>query len=167
MADVSIFGPNGSINPNFLEQLTALSAGSSPSAPGSSNWGDSAVSYQPFANGTPSQGGKGNPLDILSMLGSLSGGQGGAGGSGFGLNLPTINAGIQGIGQLGSLYLGIKQLGLAKDSFKLQKDAYKTNLANQTSSYNTQVTDRVNGRSYNTEEERQAALKAALLPTGG
>lgn len=85
----------------------------------------------------------------------------------FGANMPLFSAGIQGLSQLGNIYLGIKQLGLAKDSFNLQKRAFETNLANSTSSYNTQIRDRIAGRSYATEEERQAALKAALLPTGG
>lgn len=85
-------------------------------------------------------------------------------GSGFGWNMPTVNAGIQGFGQLSNVYLGLKQLGLAKESFKFQKQAYNKNLANQTSSYNTQMRDRVTGRNYNTEEERRAAESAAMLP---
>jgi hypothetical protein len=165
MADVSIFGPNGAINPNFMEQLTSLSAGAPPVNNG--DWSQNAAGYQPFAAGSTPQNANGG-MDFLKILGSLGGnGQGGAGGSGLGWNLGTINAGIQGIAQLGNLYMGIKQLGLAKDSFNFQKKAYETNLKNQTQSYNTQITDRVNGRSYNTEEERQAALKAALLPAGG
>ena len=85
----------------------------------------------------------------------------------FGANMPLFSAGIQGLSQLGNIYLGIKQLGLAKDSFNLQKRAFETNLANSTSAYNTQMRDRIVGRSYATEEERQKALEAALLPTGG
>jgi hypothetical protein len=165
MADASIFGPNGGINPDFMAQLTALS-GNGPQTQEPTQWG-----MNPYGSpSVPTPGGSGGTdlLSILSQLGKVSGAAGGgAGGSGLGLNLPTLNAGINGIAQLGGLYLGIKQLGLAKDSFKLQKQAYKTNLANQTQSYNTQVSDRIAGRNYNTEEERQAALKAALLPTGG
>lgn len=84
----------------------------------------------------------------------------------FGANAPLFSAGIQGLSQLGNVYLGIKQLGLAKDSFNLQKRAFETNLANSTSAYNTQIRDRITGRSYATEEERQRALEAALLPGG-
>lgn len=92
-----------------------------------------------------------------------------AGGFGkyVGANAPLFGAVLSGVSQLGNLYLGIKNLGLASKAFKLQKEAYKTNLANQTSSYNTQVRDRIAGRSYATEAERQAALDAALLPIGG
>lgn len=94
-------------------------------------------------------------------------GQGQARGLGyFGANMPLFSAGIQGLSQLGNVYLGIKQLGLAKDSFNLQKRAFETNLANSTSAYNTQIRDRIAGRSYATEEERQRALEAALLPEG-
>jgi hypothetical protein len=145
----------------FMSQLLNLSRGNQPT-----QWGMNPYST---ASGTSENSSGGGGLDIMGILQGLSGsgGAGNAGGSGLGFNLPTINAGINGIAQLGGLYLGIKQLGLAKDSFKLQKEAYKTNLANQTSSYNTQMRDRVAGRSYNTEEERQAALNAALLPTGG
>lgn len=84
----------------------------------------------------------------------------------FGANAPLFSAGIQGLSQLGNVYLGIKQLGLAKDSFNLNKRAFETNLANSRSAYNTQIRDRIAGRSYATEEERQRALEAALLPGG-
>lgn len=76
------------------------------------------------------------------------------------LFMSGLNALSQGVG----IYAGLKNLSLAKKSFNLQRDAYKTNLANQTQSYNTQVSDRIAGRSYATEEERQAALAAAQLP---
>lgn len=84
----------------------------------------------------------------------------------FGANAPLFSAGIQGLSQLGNIYLGIRQLGLAKDSFNLNKRAFETNLANSRSAYNTQIRDRIAGRSYATEEERQRALEAALLPGG-
>jgi hypothetical protein len=77
------------------------------------------------------------------------------------------------IGQWGNLasqgiqaYVGLQQLGLAKDALKFEKKAFKTNLANQVDSYNTQMKDRTTGRWYATEEERQAALKEAELPQG-
>ena len=88
------------------------------------------------------------------------------GASYFGANAPLFSAGIQGLSQLGNVYLGIRQLGLAKDSFNLNKRAFETNLRNSTSAYNTQIRDRIAGRSYATEAERQAALEAALLPGG-
>jgi hypothetical protein len=137
---------NSPIDPQaFLAQLMNLRSGS-PGAGDNSQFG-------------------GNMTDILGSL--SAGGAPNANGSGLGFNLPTLTAGIQGLGQLGGLYLGLRQLSLAKDSFKLQKEAYNTNLRNSTQSYNTQVGDRIAGRSYATEEERQAALRAAQLPTPG
>ena len=74
------------------------------------------------------------------------------------------------IGQWGNLasqgiqaYLGLKQLSMAKDALSFEKKAFKTNLKNSVSAYNTQMKDRITGRQYATEEERQAALKAAEL----
>jgi len=121
--------------------------------------------------GTPGYGGGGsfNPMDVFSLSGS---GRGGGYNPNepfkFGMNQGTINAGLAGFQALtdaGGVYMGLKQLGLAKDAFKFQKQAYNTNLANQTAAYNTQMRDRVAGRHYNTEEERKAAEAAALLPS--
>lgn len=85
----------------------------------------------------------------------------------LGANAPLFSAGINALSQGVGIYAGLKNLSLAKKSFNLQRDAYRTNLANQTQSYNTQIGDRIAGRSYATEAERQAALKAAQLPTPG
>jgi hypothetical protein len=60
-------------------------------------------------------------------------------------------------------YLGLQQLGMAKKAFGFEKKAFKTNLKNSVASYNTQMNDRITGRYYATEAERQAALKAAEL----
>lgn len=149
-----------------------------PLMPQMQNWGSDLYGDLTAINGqNPSTGVPGSMPQIPGVGGdgkSMYGytpwgaGPGQAKGLGyFGANMPLFSAGIQGLSQLGNIYLGIKQLGLAKDSFNLQKRAFETNLANSTSSYNTQMRDRINGRSYATEEERQAALKAALLPTGG
>ena len=43
-------------------------------------------------------------------------------------------------------YTGIKQLGLAEDSFKFNKGVTETNLANQAQSVNTQLEDRQRSR---------------------
>jgi len=85
----------------------------------------------------------------------------------LGANAPLFGAGLNALSQGVGIYAGLKNLSLAKKSFNLQREAYQTNLANQTKSYNTQIGDRIAGRSYATEAERQAALQAALLPTPG
>ena len=56
---------------------------------------------------------------------------------------------------LGSLWNSFQQNKLAKESFKFQKEAYTTNLANQEQSYNTALEDRINAR-YVTEGKSQA-----------
>jgi len=104
-----------------------------------------------MALNTPQTG----PLSALGRLGGWLGKNGQTIGTLGGLAMKGIEA-----------YVGLQQLGLAKDAFKFEKKAYKTNLANQVDSYNTQMKDRTTGRWYATEEERQAALKEAELPQG-
>lgn len=53
-----------------------------------------------------------------------------------------LGAILKGIGQLGSVWAAIQTNKIAKDSLKFQKDAYKTNLVNQTKSYNTALEGR-------------------------
>jgi hypothetical protein len=84
----------------------------------------------------------------------------------FGKNGQNIGNWANAIGQGVNAYIGLQQLGLAKDALKFEKKSFKTNLANQVDSYNTQMKDRITGRYYATEEERQAALKDAELPQG-
>lgn len=148
---------------------------SQPLMPQVNQWGNDAYADLALLNGN---GGGASPsavpgIQVPNQQQSMFGytpwgsGPGQAHGAGyFGANAPLFSAGIQGLSQLGNIYLGIKQLGLAKDSFNLNKRAFETNLANSTSAYNTQQRDRITGRSYATEEERQRALEAALLPGG-
>lgn len=67
-------------------------------------------------------------------------------GSGFGLNLPTAQLGIQGIASLAGILGGFKQLSLANKQFKYTKKVTDTNLNNQTKTYNTALTDKINAR---------------------
>lgn len=67
-------------------------------------------------------------------------------GSGLGLNLPTLQLGLDSLGKLGSLYTGIQALGLAKDQFSFQKDMANKNYTNQVSTYNTSLEDKARGR---------------------
>ena len=60
-----------------------------------------------------------------------------------GLNLGAITSLL---GSAMGIYGGFQQLGLAKDALNFQKDSYRTNLANQTKSYNTAVEDRAAAR---------------------
>lgn len=53
---------------------------------------------------------------------------------------------LGGLKTLGGLYLGIRQLGLANKQFKFSKAFANANLANQTQSYNTALSDRATAR---------------------
>lgn len=90
---------------------------------------------------------------------------------GFGWNNDTfqgIGTIMQGIGSLGSLYTGLQQLSLARDSYNLQKDAYNTNLANSVSEYNTNLEDKIRGRTSDysgKEADVQSYLSSHKLST--
>lgn len=49
---------------------------------------------------------------------------------------------FQGVGGLANAYIGLEQLDLAKDAAKFTREAYQTNLRNQTRDYNTQLQER-------------------------
>ncbi|WP_244832395.1 hypothetical protein [Caballeronia sp. TF1N1] len=66
--------------------------------------------------------------------------------AGLGLNLPTLQLGLDSIGKIGSLYAGLSSLGLAKDQFSFQKDMANKNYTNSVSAYNTSLEDRANAR---------------------
>ena len=57
--------------------------------------------------------------------------------------LGDILGGVQGIG---NMFLAMKQLGMAKDQYKFQRQAYNTNLNNQRQTYNTALEDRARSR---------------------
>ena len=135
---------------NYLAGITSLSA-TQPEAPPIN------VPFSPVsANGTLPAAAPGNPM--LAGLGRI--------GDWMGKNGQTIGNWANVFGQGMQAYLGLKQLSLAKDALKFEKKSFKTNLANQVDSYNTQMKDRITGRYYATEEERQAALRDAELPQG-
>ena len=60
--------------------------------------------------------------------------------------LQKLSAGMSMIGNLSNIWSGIQQNRLARDNFNFQKGVMNTNLANQISSYNTALEDRVAGR---------------------
>lgn len=139
---VDMFGNPTTATPNLLASLQSLTAPVTAPATTTPALAPSPFRYQPLSQSR----GFGDYL---------------------GANMPLFSAGLSGLSQLGGLYLGLKQLGMARDNFNLNKRAFETNLANQIRSYNTQVSDRIAGRSYASEEERQAALRAAQLPMRG
>ena len=66
----------------------------------------------------------------------------------FGMNMPTFQLGLQGLGTLGSLWGTFQSNKLARDSFNFQKGFAERNLANQIKSYNTALTDRATTRGF-------------------
>lgn len=53
---------------------------------------------------------------------------------------------LQGLSSLFQAWNGMQTLGLAKDQFNFQKNAFNTNLNNQRQTYNTALEDRIRGR---------------------
>lgn len=61
----------------------------------------------------------------------------------------------QGLGALFQGWTGMQQLDLARDQLNFQKNAFNTNLRNQTQAYNTALEDRIRGRTSNYEGKEQ------------
>lgn len=155
-----MYDANGNyVNEDLISQIVGQSFPQGPQFDFAGLQGLSANSVSPTVPAAPVA--PRNPFQYTSF------GEAGGIGKYLGANAPLFGAGLNALSQGFGIYTGLKNLSLAQKAFGLQKEAYKTNLRNQTQSYNTQVTDRISGRSYATEEERQAALNAALLSTGG
>lgn len=67
-------------------------------------------------------------------------------------NMQTLGTIAQGLGALGGLYMGNRQLGLAREQLGLQREAFNANLNNSIQSYNTRLEDRIRGRTSNPNE---------------
>lgn len=61
-------------------------------------------------------------------------------------SMGIVSPTLQGLGSLFQAWNGMQTLGLAKDQFNFQKNAFNTNLANQRQTYNTALEDRIRGR---------------------
>lgn len=72
--------------------------------------------------------------------------QGSGGLSGWLSNGQNLGTAIQGFGSLAQAYLGFQAMKQAKEGLKFQKEAFNANLGNSIKSYNTQLEDRINGR---------------------
>ncbi len=87
--------------------------------------------------------------------------------SGFGMNMPTLALGLQGLSSLGSLYMGTKSLGLANKQFESAQKFATANLANQTHAYNDTLAQRIRrvGSGVGTsKEEMDAEYARRKLP---
>jgi hypothetical protein len=91
-------------------------------------------------------------------LGGAGGGAGGAAGGLGGMGtLGKVGVGLQALQSLAGMWMGMKQLSLAKKQFRFQKDITNTNLANQIKSYNTALSDRARSRGF-TEGQSQSQI---------
>jgi hypothetical protein len=134
--NMQVIGPNGSVDWN-----TGSTYG------GGVQGGLQAISgYRPWGSGLPAGAGFG------TKLGSWLGGNGAMLGG-------VANLASQGLGA----YLGLQQLSMAKKQMAREWKATNANFENQADSYRTAMNDRLTGRYYATEEERQAAMKDAEL----
>lgn len=82
---------------------------------------------------------------IASPMGGLQGLLAKMGGMG---GLDGLGTAMDGLGSLGGIYTSLKGLGLAKDQMNFQKQAFNTNMTNQTKTYNTALEDRVRSRTH-------------------
>jgi hypothetical protein len=87
----------------------------------------------------------------------------GAGASppGFGMNLPTLQLGMNALQTGAGLYTGLQALGLANKQYKLSREMANANLNNSISSYNTSLEDRARAR-YGVEGKSQDAATAYI-----
>ena len=66
----------------------------------------------------------------------------------LGMNIPTFQLGLTGLGTMGNLWGTYQSNKLARDSFNFQKGMAEKNYANQIKSYNTALTDRATTRGF-------------------
>ena len=64
----------------------------------------------------------------------------------FGMNMPSLQLGLQGLSSLAGIWAANKGLKQAKEQFEFQKGVTNTNLNNSIKSYNTALDDRINAR---------------------
>lgn len=103
-----------------------------------------AIDPQLLQSGLNVAGAGGTPTSPAPVVPAGAGGAGGFMGQFGGLEgLANI---AKGIGSIGSVYAAIKGLGLARDQLDFSKEAYQTNLANSTKSFNTALEDRIRAR---------------------
>lgn len=86
---------------------------------------------------------------------------------GLNWNMDTTKAVLGGVGMLGQIWSAYQANKIARDSLDFQKKAYKENVANQRSSYNTALEDRAYARYAQMGRPNDAADYIAKHRLGG
>lgn len=110
-----------------------------------SSFRDSAQNMSDQLNSIMSKYGSGNG-DEVSWMEKLLGGHN---------RMGFVPAAAQSIAGIGQMWTGMQNYKLAKDQFNFSKQAYQQNLANQIKSYNTQMEDRLRGRTSDYEGKEE------------
>lgn len=77
-----------------------------------------------------------------------------------------LELGLSAVQTLGSLWNSFQQQNMAKKTFALQEESYRTNMANQKSTYNSALEDRIRARASYTgasEAEQNATIAERSL----
>lgn len=150
MAGYTYGGYYGTTNP-YAFNAANLDFGSTVSTPqipqvnlaGGSNVGSAAAAATSAASGVAdaaTDGFGGNFLwgagDEVGLLGNQS----------QGVNMKGVNLALGGIEALGNMWMSYQSHKLAKQSFALQEESYRTSLADNRQTYNTALEDRIRSR---------------------
>ena len=112
------------------------------------DWLSELMSFGSPMDNVPAYAQPGYGQELVQQRQNLMGATGGYQPLEFGMNIPTFQLGLQGLGTLGSLWGTSQSNKLARDSFNFQKGFAERNLANQIKSYNTALTDRATTRGF-------------------
>lgn len=85
---------------------------------------------------------------LTSRLPTNVGGIGAANPTGLGLNLPTAQLAMTGLGTIGNLWAAFQAQKIAKQQLATARDFGEANLTNQIQSYNTALADRARSRGF-------------------
>lgn len=150
-------------NSNDLSQMGAMSPAGAPTniAPGGGGFSLNPLSW---FGGNSNNGGAINAPSTPGL-----GANTGAAGLGFGANLGTGQLALSGLGTLGNLWTAWNATQLANKSFDFTKNLATTNLDNSVTSYNTNLSDKINARyaqEGQSSQSAQAYINANKLTAG-
>lgn len=139
---IGLQAPNNTLNIDFLRQLQSPSTiGNYDIFSGMGNTASIGLQAPGFANSKILGGGQG--LDSLK----------------FGMNIPTFQAGAQGVSALAQLWGALQASSLGKKQFNMQRDFANANYENTAKAYNSSLNKQAEkeayGRGLNDTEREQ------------